>query len=65
MDKDTTETNGWRCPGCKKVWAPSVKSCLDCEKLESAQPKDTRKFLTEKGSGFDINAFKNGALYYD
>ncbi len=36
---------GWVCPKCKKVWAPSVKSC-ECPTSESTEtPKP--QLLTE------------------
>ena len=27
---DAPAPSGWQCPCCKKVWAPSVKSCEKC-----------------------------------
>lgn len=34
---------GWECPKCKKVWAPSVAEC------ESCSPENANKSFREKG----------------
>lgn len=36
---------GWKCPNCQTVWAPTVKSCESCTVQESK--KETRQLLTE------------------
>ena len=43
-EKEETK-EGWICPKCKKVWAPSVKSC-DCTTKENQTP-DTKQLLLE------------------
>jgi uncharacterized OB-fold protein len=45
MDKIQMSTEGWKCPHCNTIWAPTVKSCEKCTVQE--ETKDTRKLLTE------------------
>ena len=44
------EKEGWKCPQCEKIWAPSVKSCEDC-KVQESKDQDKRQLLTETDDG--------------
>lgn len=35
MEEKKETKEGWKCPVCKTVWAPDVKSCPKCEVKES------------------------------
>jgi len=37
---------GWKCPVCKKVYSPSVKSCEECSMAEN-KDKQAEKLLEE------------------
>jgi uncharacterized OB-fold protein len=39
---------GWKCPVCKKVFAPTQKMCKKCSKVESTNnPEDSKIFLQD------------------
>lgn len=42
--------NGWKCPQCYKIWAPTIKSCTDCNppKNESSTPSTVKLLLEDK-----------------
>ena len=46
MEKQLQE--GWQCPVCKKILAPTVKMCKKCSKKESSSnDSDTKTFLVD------------------
>ena len=42
--------NGWKCPQCHKIWAPTIKSCVDCNppQNESLTPSTVKLLLEDK-----------------
>lgn len=40
-----SENEGWVCPVCRTVYAPTVKVCKKCTKTE--QTKQSQQLLTE------------------
>ena len=39
---------GWKCPVCKKIFAPTQKMCKKCSKVESTNnPGDSKIFLQD------------------
>lgn len=45
MEETKKEKTGWKCPICKTVWVPDIKSCPKCEVKEETNSSGPKLLL--------------------